>query len=133
MSADMAVDPGGELVDPGVDARQVWSATASPPADDTNQEPATPSWCLTGQRTPRITLTHRAQLIQNTDSTALPACRPSDRSSPCRRPALRTTPLHTACAARPGRSSSYTPSGSVRTPVLSGAQRAALCLQGGQT
>lgn len=36
MSADMAVDPGGELVDPGVDARQVWSATASPPADDAN-------------------------------------------------------------------------------------------------
>lgn len=52
MSADMAVDPGGELVDPGVDPRQVWSATARPPADDANQEPATPSWCLTGQWTP---------------------------------------------------------------------------------
>ena len=51
MSADMAVDPGGELVDPGVDPRQVWSAAARPPADDTDQEPATPAWCLAGQRT----------------------------------------------------------------------------------
>lgn len=56
MSADMAVDPGGELADPGVDPRQVWSATAWPPADNANQEPATPAWCLTGQRTPRIPL-----------------------------------------------------------------------------
>lgn len=52
MSADMALDPGGELVDPGVDPRQVWSTTARPPADNANQEPATSSWCLTGQRTP---------------------------------------------------------------------------------
>lgn len=52
VSADMAVDPGGELVDPGVDPREVWSATARPPADDANQEPATPARCLTGQRTP---------------------------------------------------------------------------------
>lgn len=32
MSADMAVDPGGELGDPGVNPGQVWSATAGPPA-----------------------------------------------------------------------------------------------------
>jgi len=52
MSADMAVDPRGELVDPGVNPRQVGSATAGPPADNPNQEPATSSWCLTRQRTP---------------------------------------------------------------------------------
>lgn len=51
VSADMAVDPGGELVDPGVDPRQVWPTTAYPPAHNANQEPATPSWLLTGQRT----------------------------------------------------------------------------------
>lgn len=58
MSADMAVDPGGELVDPRVDPGQVWSAAARPPADDADQEPATPAWCLTGQRTARIALRH---------------------------------------------------------------------------
>lgn len=52
VSTDMALDPGGELIDPGVDPRQVWSTTARPPADNANQEPATSSWCLTGQRTP---------------------------------------------------------------------------------
>ncbi len=52
MSADMAIDPRGELVDPGVDPRQVWSATARPPADDADQEPATPAWRLTGQGAP---------------------------------------------------------------------------------
>ena len=51
LSADMAVDPGGELVDPGVDPRKVWSATARPPAHNANQEPAT-TRCLTGQRAP---------------------------------------------------------------------------------
>ena len=60
MSADMAVDPRGELVDPGVDARQVGSPTPRPPADDANEEPAPPARCLTGQRTPGIPLKHKA-------------------------------------------------------------------------
>lgn len=60
MSADMAVDPGGELADPGVDPRKVWSAAARPPADDADQEPATPSRSLTGQRASRIALTYTA-------------------------------------------------------------------------
>ena len=52
MLIDIAVDPRGELVDPGVNSRQVGSATARPPADDPNEEPTTSAWCLTGQRTP---------------------------------------------------------------------------------
>lgn len=56
-SADVVVDPGGELVDPGVDPRQIWPAAACTPADNANEEPATPSRCLTGQGTPRIPLT----------------------------------------------------------------------------
>lgn len=54
--ADMAVDPGGELVDPGVDPRLVGSAAARPPADDAHQEPATSSRGPTGQRTSRVAL-----------------------------------------------------------------------------
>lgn len=56
-STDVVVDPGGELADPGVDPGQIRSAAACTPADDANEEPATPSWCLTGQGTPRIPLT----------------------------------------------------------------------------
>lgn len=56
--ADMAVDPGGELVDPGVDPRQVGSAAARPPADNAHQEPATSSWGPTGQRTSGVALGH---------------------------------------------------------------------------
>lgn len=52
MSADMAVNPGGELVDPGVDSGQVWSATARPPAHNANEEPTTSAWGLAGQRAP---------------------------------------------------------------------------------
>lgn len=59
VSADMAVDPGGELINPGVDPGQVWSAAACTPADDANEEPAAPSGFLTGQRTPRIPLTRK--------------------------------------------------------------------------
>lgn len=51
MSADMAVDPGDELGDPGVDSRQVWSPTTGSPANNANEEPATFAWGLTGQRT----------------------------------------------------------------------------------
>lgn len=60
MSADMAVDPGGELVDPGVDPGPVGSAATRPPADDAHQEPATSSWGPTGQRTSRVALGHAA-------------------------------------------------------------------------
>lgn len=58
VSADMAADPGGELVDPGVDPRQVGSAAARPPADDAHQEPATSSRGPTGQWTSRVALGH---------------------------------------------------------------------------
>lgn len=71
LSADMAVDPRGELVDPSVDTGQVWSATPGPPADNANQEPATPAWCLTGQRPPRISLNHKKTIVKekkNVDS-----------------------------------------------------------------
>lgn len=61
VSADMAVDPGGELVDPGVDPRQVGSAAARPPADDAHQEPATSSRGPAGQRTSRVALGQAGQ------------------------------------------------------------------------
>lgn len=41
ISADMAVDPGGELGDPGVNPRQVRPTTARPPAHNPYEEPAT--------------------------------------------------------------------------------------------
>lgn len=52
----MAVDPGGELVDPGVDPRPVGSAAARPPADNAHQEPATSSRGAADQRTSRVAL-----------------------------------------------------------------------------
>lgn len=52
MSADMAVDPGGELADPGVNSRQVRSTTAQPPAHNANEEPAAPTRLLARQRSP---------------------------------------------------------------------------------
>lgn len=54
----MAVDPGGELVDPGVDPRPVGSAAARPPADDAHQKPATSCRGPADQRTPRVSLRH---------------------------------------------------------------------------
>lgn len=55
----------------------------------------------------------------------------SDINSPCKRPFLQTALRHTAYVARQVRSSSCTQSGSLRTLLLSGAQREALYLQGG--
>lgn len=56
----------------------------------------------------------------------------SDLNSPCKRPFLQTAPRHTAYVERRVRSSSCTQSGSLRTLLLSGAQREALYLQGGK-
>lgn len=65
VSANMAVDPGGELGDPGVDSRQVWSAAAGPPAHNPYEEPATPVWGLAGQRTSWIPLGNKKRLFKN--------------------------------------------------------------------
>lgn len=131
ISAHVLVDPGGELADPGVDPGQIWSAAAGTPADDANEEPATPSGCPTGQGTARIPLTCKQsrRLSATWSSTRVPACGRTVPNSPCRRLAPPRRRRRTACVEKRGRSSSDTRFGSRGTPLLSAALKAALYLE----